>query len=162
MPNVFDPEYAPDSGEPAPFDGRVAEIGLQAGSRELGASLYELRPGQATCPLHLHHNNEEMLIVISGRPTLRTLEGERELAPGEVVSFLAGREGAHRLDNHGAEPARVLILSTMHEVDVVEYPDSGKVLARSRSRLPDGSLPPGAFRLMARAGESLDYYDGEL
>jgi uncharacterized cupin superfamily protein len=161
MPNVFDPEFEPDSTEPAPFNARGAEIGLQAGSRDLGASLYELPPGQAISPLHLHHNNEEMLIVLSGRPTLRTLDGERELATGEVVSFPAGREGAHRVDNHGAEPARVLMLSTMNDVDVVEYPDSGKVLARSKPRLPDG-LPPGAFRLMVRASEGVDYYDGEL
>jgi uncharacterized cupin superfamily protein len=162
MPNVFDPEFEPDRGEPAPFHARGAEIGLQAGSRDLGASLYELPPGQAIAPLHLHHNNEEMLIVLSGRPTLRTLEGERELATGEVVSFLAGPEGAHRVDNRGAEPARVLMISTMNEVDVVEYPDSGKVLARSKERLPDGGLPPGAFRLMARTSDGVDYYDGEL
>jgi uncharacterized cupin superfamily protein len=162
MPNVFDPEFEPSRGEPAPFRSRGAEIGMHAGSRDLGASLYELPPGQAIAPFHIHHNNEEMLIVIAGRPTLRTLDSERELAPGDVVSFPAGREGAHRVDNHTDEPARVLMLSTMNEVDVVEYPDSGKVLARSRSRNPDGSLPPGAFRLMVRADEGLDYYDGEV
>jgi uncharacterized cupin superfamily protein len=163
MPNVFDPEFAPPGGEPAPFQTRGAEIGLQAGTRELGASLYELPPGQAICPFHLHHANEELLIVLAGRPTLRTLDGERELAPGEVVAFLPGGEGAHRVDNHTDETARVLMVSTMHPVDVVEYPDSGKVLARDRERNPDGSLPPGAFRLMVRAADGgLDYYDGEL
>jgi uncharacterized cupin superfamily protein len=162
MPNVFEPEFEPLRDEPAPFRSRGAEIGMQAGSRDLGASLYELPRGHAICPLHIHHNNEEMLIVIAGRPTLRTLDSERELAPGEVVAFPAGPEGAHRVDNHGDEPARVLMLSTMNDVDVVEYPDSGKVLARTKPRNPDGSLPPGAFRLMVRAGESLDYFDGEL
>jgi uncharacterized cupin superfamily protein len=162
MPNVFDPDFEQLEPPPAPFRARCAEIGLQAGSRDLGASLYELPPGQAIAPMHLHHNNEEMLIVVAGHPTLRTFDGERELAPGEVVAFPAGRDGVHRVDNHRPEVARVLMLSTMNEVDVVEYPDSGKVLARSRSRLPDGSLPPGSFRLMARASESLDYYEGEL
>jgi uncharacterized cupin superfamily protein len=162
MPNVYEPEFESVAAEPAPFQARCAEIGMQAGTRDLGASLYELPPGEAVCPFHLHYNNEELLIVIAGRPTLRTLESERELAPGEVVAFPAGREGAHRVDNHGGEPARVLILSTMHEVDVVEYPDSGKVLARSRSRNPDGSLPAGAFRLMVHVDAGVDYYDGEL
>jgi uncharacterized cupin superfamily protein len=86
----------------------------------------------------------------------------RALATGEVVAFPAGREGVHRVDNHRDDVARVLMLSTMNDVDVVEYPDSGKVLARSRQRNPDGSLPPGAFRLMTRASENLDYYEGEL
>lgn len=162
MPNVFEPEFEPAPPEPEPFQTRAAEIGRQAGTRELGASLYELPPGQAIAPLHAHHNNEELLIVLAGRPTLRTLDSERELAAGEVVAFLRGQDGAHRVDNHSDEPARVLMLSTMNPVDVVEYPDSGKVLARSGQRNPDGSLPPGAFRLMARVEDGVDYYDGEL
>jgi uncharacterized cupin superfamily protein len=162
MPNVFDPEFDPRHISPAPFQGRGAEIGVQAGTRDLGASLYEIPEGQAIAPFHAHYGNEELLIVIAGRPTLRTHEGERELVPGEVVAFPAGRDGAHRVDNHEPGPARVLMVSTMHEVDVIEYPDSGKVLARSHQRNPDGTLPPGALRLMARVADGVDYYDGEL
>jgi uncharacterized cupin superfamily protein len=162
MPNVFDPEFEPPLSNPSPFQARGAEIGVQAGTRDLGASLYEIPQGQAIAPFHTHYGNEELLIVIAGRPTLRTHAGERELDPGEVVAFRAGRDGAHRVDNHRPEPARVLMVSTMNEVDVVEYPDSGKVLARSHHRNPDGTLPPGALRLMARIADGVDYYEGEV
>jgi uncharacterized cupin superfamily protein len=161
MPNVFDPQFAPPLPSPAPFESRVAEIGVQAGTRDLGASLYELAQGQATAPYHTHYGNEELLIVLAGRPTLRTPAGARELEPGEVVAFPVGRDGAHRVDNHRPEPARVLIVSTMNQVDVVEYPDSGKVLARSHQRRADGTVPEGALRLMARIADGVDYYDGE-
>jgi uncharacterized cupin superfamily protein len=161
MTNVFEPEFGPGLPNPAPFHGRAAEIGVQAGTHDLGASLYELEQGQATSPYHTHYGNEELLIVLAGRPTLRTPAGARELDPGEVVAFPAGRDGAHRLDNHRPEPAQVLIVSTMNEVDVVEYPDSGKVLARSHQRRPDGTMPEGALRLMARIADGVDYYDGE-
>ena len=156
--NIFDPDFEPRHDGPAPFTVRGAEIGQQAGSKELGVSLYEMRPGEAVCPLHIHHGNEEMIVVLSGRPTLRTLDEERDLAPGEVVSCLRGRAGAHRLDNKTDEDSRVLIFSTMMAPEVVEYPDSGKILARSTLG-PDND---DWLRKIFRASESVDYYDGEV
>ena len=158
LANVFDPDFEPPDESPAPFTVRWAEIGKQAGTKELGVSLYELRPGEATFPFHLHHGNEEMIVVLSGHPTLRTFDGTRELVPGEVVACPRGRAGAHRLDNHSEEPARVLVFSTMKAPEVVEYPDSGKVLARSQvSRENEDWL-----RKIFRADDAVDYYDGEV
>jgi len=37
----------------------------------LGATLYELEPGKWAI-YHAHHGSEEVLLVLSGRPTLRT------------------------------------------------------------------------------------------
>ncbi len=66
-PNLFDPEF--DHGlEESAFSHRRAKLGARAGSERLGASLYELDPGKAAFPLHYHLGNEELLIVISGRP----------------------------------------------------------------------------------------------
>jgi uncharacterized cupin superfamily protein len=158
--NIFDPDFEPPLDLPGPFAGRGAEIGRQAGSRELGVSLYELRQGEANAPLHLHHGNEEMIVVLSGRPTLRTLDEEpRALEPGEVVACPRGRAGAHRLDNHAEETARVLIFSTMNAPEVVEYPDSGKVMARSK--LGRGGDDPDFLRKIFRADSDVDYFDGE-
>jgi len=159
VPNVFEPEFEErDPEDPAPFTVRGARLGRQAGARELGATLYELQPGEAICPFHLHHGNEEMMIVLAGRPTLRMGDGERELPTGEVVAFPRGRAGAHRVDNHAGEPARVLIVSTMNAPEVVEYPDSGKVLARSTLSPRDDDW----LRKIFRAESGVDYYDGEV
>jgi uncharacterized cupin superfamily protein len=155
--NVFQPDWK-DHDSPAPFTPRWAPVGREAGADELGASLFELRTGEAICPLHVHHGNEELLVVLAGRPTLRTLDGSRELATGEVVAFLRGRRGAHRIDNHAEEPARVLIVSTMHAPELVEYPDSGKLLARSQVAPGDDDF----IRKIFREGDTVDYYDGEL
>src|SRR5688572_2893656 len=103
MPNLFSPRWDRDQDKP-PFTWRRAMLGRQAGSERLGASLFELPPSASTFPLHVHHANEELLLVVGGRPTLRTLDTERELATGEVVAFPAGRRGAHRLDNRTPEP----------------------------------------------------------
>src|SRR5207248_479852 len=52
---------------------------------QFGASLHELAPGSPGFKLHMHYGAEEMFFVVSGAPTLRTGEGEEQLAPGDVV-----------------------------------------------------------------------------
>ena len=130
MANIFDPDWDAERDEP-PFRWRRARLARQAGARDLGASLFELAPGAASFPLHAHYANEELLIVLAGRPTLTVLDGSsRALEPGEVVSCPAGRDGAHRLDNHSGEPARVLIVSTMRSPEINEMLEDGTFWVR--------------------------------
>ncbi len=97
-------------------------------------------------------NNEEAAVVLRGRPTVRTPEGERVLEPGDVAFFATGPDGAHRLFNASDEPARCLIAAGHASPEVVEYPDSGKVLALSKR---------GAIWSMPRRDAAVDYVDGE-
>lgn len=129
MPNLYDPEweFEATAGE---MVLRVAQIVARAGGERLGGTLYELEPGgTAVSPLHFHRANEELLIVVTGRPSVRSPESERVCEPGELVAFPAGPAGAHQVVNRSEEPARVLILSTLTLPDVVEHPDSDKLLA---------------------------------
>jgi uncharacterized cupin superfamily protein len=128
--NIFEPKWDVEVDRP-PYRWRRSRVGRYAGCEELGASLFEVPPGAATFPLHAHHANEELLLVIEGAVVLRTLEGERELGPGDIVAFPRGRRGAHRLDNRSGEPARILIVSTMNAPDINEFPDSRLLWARS-------------------------------
>ena len=97
----------------------------------LGASLYELGPGNFMV-YHAHHGSEELLIVLRGRPTLRTPEGERQLDEGDVVHFPTGPEGAHGIRNDGDEPVRYLVAGTRVSPEIVEYPDTNQVTGQSR------------------------------
>ena len=83
---------------------------------------------------------------------MRTPEGEQQLVEGDVVVFPRGNDGAHQVSNGTDTPIRVLMLSSMVKPDIVEYPDSGKVGARSVA---------GERILMSRPGPVLDYWDGE-
>jgi uncharacterized cupin superfamily protein len=142
MANIYEPAFDSERDEP-PYRWRRARLGRQAGARELGASLFELEPAAATFPLHAHFANEELLVVVEGRPTLTTLDGSRELAPGDVVACLAGRAGTHRLDNHGDERVRVLIVSTMRAPEINEFPETGEYWVRDYvpgTDPPDGGL----------------------
>jgi uncharacterized cupin superfamily protein len=98
----------------------------------LGASVYELGPGNTTA-YHFHHGSEELLVVLRGRPTLRTPEGERQLAEGEAVHFPLGPDGAHGLRNDTDAPVRFVVAGIRVSPEVVEYPDAHKVTAQARS-----------------------------
>jgi uncharacterized cupin superfamily protein len=130
MTNVFEPSWDTETDNP-PYRWRRSRIGRQAGSEQLGASLFDVPPGASTFPFHLHHANEELVVVLAGSLVLRTTDGERTLSPGDVVACPTGPRGAHRLTNEAAEHARVLIVSTMNAPEVNEFPDSGLVWART-------------------------------
>jgi uncharacterized cupin superfamily protein len=108
---------------------RLVEHGPQ-----LGASVYELGPGN-TAAYHFHHGSEELLIVLRGRPTLRTPEGERQLAEGEVVHFCTGPDGAHGMRNDSDEPVRYVVAGIRVFPEVAEYPDTKQITAQA----PTGS-----------------------
>ena len=149
--------HRPDFDEPREAEGFTcsrSRIGRQAGTVKLGASLWELPPGEAAYPYHWHIAEEELVIVLSGRPSLRTPDGWRELEDGEVVAFRVGEEGAHQIQNRTGEPVRFLALSNQ-QPDIVVYPESGKVGVFGRE--PDGS----GLRAMFRLDDSVDYYEGE-
>jgi uncharacterized cupin superfamily protein len=112
---------------------RGARLGPRVGSVQLGATLYELDPGGQAAPYHFHHANEELLIVLDGELELRTPEGLRTIRRGEVVGFVAGESGAHRVRNAGSGSARYLVVSTQRWPEVAEYPDTGTVLAMKGS-----------------------------
>jgi uncharacterized cupin superfamily protein len=127
-PNIFAEQFSFERGS-----RRWEPVARKAGARGLGGTLYELAPGCEEIPLHIHHALEELLVVISGAPTLRTLEGERGLHPGDVVAFPRGRRGAHTVVNRSAEPVRYLMLSTKSMPEVVEYPEQGTVRVMTRA-----------------------------
>lgn len=153
--NVLDPAF--DHGEAG--SGGRARLGRQAGAQQLGLSLFQLPAGFQRTAYHYHFANEELLIALGGRPSLRTPAGWRELAAGDVASFPTGERGAHRVINRGEEPARYLVLSEMNAPDVVVYPDSRKVLAISRPPGSPGDEDELAYRF--RIDDAVGYWEGE-
>jgi uncharacterized cupin superfamily protein len=112
--------------EPLGEEGR-RRFGESLGGTLWGGTVYELAPGARICPYHWHFGEEEWLVVVSGRPTLRTPDGERVLEPWDVAAFRRGEEGAHEVRNDGDAPARVVMFATCSDPEVCVYPDSGEV-----------------------------------
>jgi uncharacterized cupin superfamily protein len=133
--------------------GRFAGSRKPLGGDKLMCGLWELLPGKRSFPLHLHHVAEEAMYVISGRAKVRTPDGETLIGPGDYVSFPAGGP-AHQLVNDGDQPLLYLGMSTSTGVDVVEYPESGKIACSV------GAFPKGK-RFVFRTRDQADYWDGE-
>ena len=104
---------------------------------DLGSSVYELGPGNWVA-YHFHHAAEELMVVLRGRPTLRTPEGSRRLEEGEIAHFPTGPAGAHGVSNDTDLPVRFLMASTLPSPEVVEYPDLGQITAQARTRSQTG------------------------
>jgi len=150
--NIFDGELDLERDRPG-FSWRRAMVGAKIGAEKLGASLYELEPGERTFPYHYEYGVEEWLLVVAGQPTLRVPDGEQELRPGDVVCFREGPDGAHQVRNETDGSIRVLIFSTKAVPDAAVYPDSRKVGIWTGNEAD----PPRLFRI----GTELDYWDGE-
>ena len=120
-------------------------------SKHCKASFYQIPPGKANYPYHYHVGQEETFYIISGKGTIRTPEGLREVHAGDALFFPAGESGAHQLTNTSdSEPLVYLDVDTIADVDVAVYPDSGKI----------GVWSPklnGAWR----RGDRVHYYEGE-
>ena len=112
----------------------------------------EVEPGNKLWPFHTHYLNEEWVIVLQGEPTLRTPEGERVLKEGDVVCFPRGKDGAHQIINRTDSPIRVLMLSSMIPGEIIEYPDTGKILVKDAQ---DEDI------MFAIPGPPVEYWEGE-
>jgi len=153
-PNVFSSEVTFDEGEDPPgYRAGMFRPGPDLGAEETGLSVYVLPPGESICPYHYERAEEEWLVVLEGRPSLRSPAREEELAPGAIAFFPPTPEGAHKITNHTDEEARVMMFGSLKYPAVTVYPDSDKIgVFASKDR---------ADNVMVHREANVDYFDGE-
>jgi len=151
--NINQPEFDDNREEPG-FRARRAKAGFQAGAEKIGLSYWEVDPGEAAYPYHMHLTEEELIVVTEGRPSLRTPDGWRDLEEGEVVSFPTGPTGAHQIVNKTDELVRFLSFSNSGAPEIVIQIDAGKVGAFERPA--DG----GGLKLWFREADAVEYFEG--
>ncbi len=151
--NIANPSFEYDADDPEGFRSGLARLGPQLGATRTGTSIYELPPGQALCPYHYEWAEEEWLVVLEGRPTLREPDGTTELEPWDIVCFPPGPQGAHGLRNETGDTVRVMMYSTVVYPAVTVYPDSDKIGVWTADR---------SDNVMVRRSSGVDYFDGEV
>ena len=126
--------------------------------RRPGTSVYELPPGQQICPYHYEYPEEEWLIVLQGRPTLRTPEGTETLEPWDVVFFPTGpgrralgpqrhrrdRARAHVLDEH--LPGRGRVPRQRQDLHLARATRTTRSWSGARARSTTTTARPDALR----------------
>ncbi|MFA7326357.1 MAG: cupin domain-containing protein [Candidatus Kapaibacterium sp.] len=105
----------------------VPRLGKYCNSNQMIFDIRLLEPGKYSFPYHFHRNAEELIMIISGSLTMRTEDGLKIIKSGELVFFEIGPSGAHQFYNHEQTSCIYLDIKTTQGIDVVEYPDSGKV-----------------------------------
>jgi uncharacterized cupin superfamily protein len=150
--NIQTVDFSYDEADPEGFRSGMGRIGPGLGASLTGVTVYELPPGQAICPYHYEYGEEEWLIVLTGRPTLRHPEGTDQLEPWEAVCFPTGPDGAHAVRNDTDETVRVLMFSNRMTPAASVYPDSGKVGVWTGNTDDD---------IMVERSSGVDYWRGE-
>lgn len=137
------------------YDSMSARLGQGTAAVALGMGIDIVAPGMRACPYHLHHAQEEAFVVLEGHGTLRVAGEMLEIKAGDVAFLPAGAEYPHQIINTSDAPLKYLSISTRQRPEIVEYPDSGKVLSMA------GGLGGAGLHRMGRLADDLDYWDGE-
>lgn len=140
---------------PPLYDTVCARLAHGTAASKLGASIDIVAPGMRGCPYHSHRAQEEMFIILEGMGTLRVAGEMLALRAGDIAFIPPGPGYPHQIINTSDAPLKYLSISTRDMPEIVEYPDSNKFLAM------DSSHAAKPFDAIQRAGDSLDYWDGE-
>jgi uncharacterized cupin superfamily protein len=146
-----------DFGKGEKFTAKIARLAPMLGSTGLGCMLTVVPPGKRAFPFHRHHVIHELFFVLSGTGEYRLRDKSHPLRAGDVIAAPAGGE-AHQIINTGSEELRYLGLSTLGEVDVVDYPDSRKMAVAAGIKNAD--FTTATYRGMGRIAPA-DYWGGE-
>jgi len=139
------------------FAVKWGRVGPLVGTSTLGCAVHVVPPGKRAFPLHRHHVADEMFFILSGAGEYRLGEKTFALRSGDFVGAPAGGE-AHQIVNTGQGDLTYLAFSTVGSVDVVDYPESGKIAVAAGVKNADfkSATYVGLGRL-----QRADYYDGE-
>ena len=157
--NFSTPDASWQTMDRAPlYDGVLGKrLALDTAAQKMGLSIDIVPPGKRACPYHFHYVEEEMFIVLEGSGTLRVAGEMVPITAGDAIFIPPGPSYPHQIINTSDAPLKYLSVSTRADVEICEYPDSGKYLASTKggagTLLNDGR--------MHRVKDDLDYWDGE-
>ncbi len=142
------------------FGATVAPVSNRIGLGKIGCMYLTVEPGKRAFPFHNHLGNDEMFVILEGQGTYRFGNAEYEVRAGDVCGApRGGPETAHQLINTGDTTLRYLGISSSHDPDVVEYPDSEKFAAVAI--FPGADFMNAHLKFVGRMSSQVGYFDGE-
>ncbi len=146
-----------DRGNGKKFAVKWGRVGPLVGLSSLGCAVHVVPAGKSAFPFHRHHIMDELIYVLAGEGEYRYGEEKYPVRAGDFVGAPAGGK-AHQLINTGKSDLRYLGISSLSGVEVVEYPDSGKVGVTAGMK--SGDFTSASYRKIGRI-TAADYFDGE-
>jgi uncharacterized cupin superfamily protein len=146
-----------DSGHGEAFVAKLGRIGPIIGSTGIGCTLHVVPAGKRAWPFHRHHVIHELFLIVAGAGEYRLGAATHPIRAGDVIAAPAGGE-AHQIVNTGDGELRYLAFSSKPEVDIMEYPDTGKFAATAGVKNAD--FRTATFRYLGRPAPA-DYWEGE-
>jgi uncharacterized cupin superfamily protein len=139
------------------FAVKWGRVGPLVGLTGLGCAVHVVPSSKCAFPFHRHHVIDEMFFILSGTGEYRLGDKTFSVRSGDFVAAPAGGE-AHQIINAGADDLRYLAFSTVGSVDLVDYPDSGKIAVAAGIKNAD--FKTATYAKVGRM-QPADYYDGE-
>ncbi|MBW8733004.1 MAG: cupin domain-containing protein [Asticcacaulis sp.] len=155
------PQFAPTGPAADRYEARAALVSRQMGAKKLGFNVTAVPPGKRAFPLHNHQTTEEMFFILEGEGQLRLGKETYPVRAGDLVSCPpGGRDTAHQFINTGAVELKFLAISTREQIDLCDYPDTGKFAVLAEMAPEDGK--PRMLSFVGREGQgNVGYWDGE-
>jgi uncharacterized cupin superfamily protein len=159
--NIADAPLREMKGADGAFSAKVGPIGELIGAGGLGCMVTHVSPGKKAFPYHVHHNVNELFVILEGTGEYRFGDERYPIKAGDVLAAPAGKGAAlaHQILNTGDTDLKYLGISDKPVSDVCEYPDSGKFAVMSRFDWSDPAA--GGVRFVGRIESTVDYFDGE-
>ena len=154
LADIHEEESGSPSGKFCTFDKPMNEaIGGDPRSHDLmkrwpfAVELTRIPPGATNYPFHMHSNQWEFYIIVSGVGTVRHDNGNTKAKPGDFFMFAPG-EG-HQIVNNSKADVTYYSIADNPTSDHAYYPNSNKWLVRVPEK-----------RVMIK-GERVSFYTGE-
>jgi uncharacterized cupin superfamily protein len=114
-----------------------------AGLTRAALNLMRVPPGKESFAFHRHAAEEEWVYILSGRGVAEIGEETFEVGPGDFMGFPTGGP-AHNLRNPYGEELVYLAGGERHEVEIADFPRSGKRLVRVGEKIAVHDLAAAA------------------
>ena len=116
------------SNYPHPFSEPCAgrrkhALGDAFGLTDYGVNRVTLPPGTWSSQRHWHSDEDELVYILEGNPTLVTGAGRTRLEPGMCAGFAAGVPNGHHLVNDTERSVVYLEVGSRRRGEDVDYPD---------------------------------------
>jgi uncharacterized cupin superfamily protein len=150
-----EPWQSPRGKYAVSFKGISEALGRDGASLDLtkrqpfDVELACIPPGKKNFPYHAHSAQWEMYVIVSGKGSVRDVDGTIEVTAGDAFIFRPNEP--HQIENSGPEDLVYYVIADNPLGESGYYPDSGKWKMNRSSQ---------ADRAVIKGSET-DYFDGE-